>query len=157
VRLTLALFLSLILTSGADATAPDATAIDTITLERTACFGTCPVYKLIVRRNGTVSYDGKQFVKVSGQRSRRISRARFQQLAREIEKINFFSFKDEYLSKAMPDGSIRVVTDLPTTITTVQTGAVRKTVRNYYGDPPELAQLETLIDKLTESARWTGK
>ena len=35
-----------------------------ITLERTACHGTCPIYKLTIEGNGTVIYEGQDFVQV---------------------------------------------------------------------------------------------
>jgi hypothetical protein len=30
-----------------------------ITLERTACFGTCPIYRLTIQGNGQVVYEGE--------------------------------------------------------------------------------------------------
>ena len=53
----------------------------TITLERTICFGFCPAYKVTLREDGTVTYEGTQHVKVSRQadledRSRGGARAR---------------------------------------------------------------------------------
>src|SRR5947208_1474873 len=37
-----------------------------ITLERSTCFGTCPDYKLTVTGDGTVVFEGREFVKVKG-------------------------------------------------------------------------------------------
>ena len=37
-----------------------------ITLERTECFGTCPVYRLTVHGDGRVVYEGIRFVEVEG-------------------------------------------------------------------------------------------
>ena len=47
-----------------------------ITLERTACFGVCPVYKLTVYGDGRVVYEGKRFVRVEGTITRNISESR---------------------------------------------------------------------------------
>jgi len=44
-----------------------------ITLERTRCLGTCPVYKLTISGDGTVVYEGKDFVKVKGMKKSRVS------------------------------------------------------------------------------------
>jgi|SRR4051812_44991309 hypothetical protein len=148
---------SLALTCSAFGAAADATQIGSITLERTSCYGTCPIYMVTVRRDGTVTYDGKQFVKVTGHRSRKISAEQFQELAHEIQRIGFFSFKDRYSSKKNPDGSMEVVTDQPTRITTVRAGEFHKRVENYYGGPESLARLEKLIDKITGSSAWTGR
>jgi len=72
------------------AASPGAAHIDAITLERTSCYGTCPVCKVTLHRDGTVAYDGKEFVKVTGHRTSKIPPERFQQLAREVEQIGFF-------------------------------------------------------------------
>jgi len=130
--------------------------IDSITLERTWCNGTCPIYTVTVRRDGTVTYDGEEYVKVRGHRSRKISTEQFQQLLREIQRIGFFKLKDEYTSKEHPDGSFETVTDLPSAITTVRTGKTRKRIKNYYGGPESLAEFENLIDKIAGSSAWTG-
>jgi len=37
-----------------------------ITLERTECYGFCPIYTLTIQGDGTVVYDGKDFVKTKG-------------------------------------------------------------------------------------------
>ena len=118
-----------------------------ISLERTMCFGRCPVYKLTVYSDGKVEYEGKDFVKEKGARRSRISEKDFRKLMKKVEEIGFFEFKDRY------DGRI---TDLPTRITTVTKGDVSKTVRNYYGGPESLSDLEQLIDEVTNSAQWTG-
>lgn len=38
----------------------------TITLERTVCFGVCPDYVVTVHGDGTVEYEGRNFVAVKG-------------------------------------------------------------------------------------------
>lgn len=136
--------------------APDAAKISAITLERTACYGTCPVYKVTLRRDGTVTYEGKQFVKASGRRSHKISTDRFLRLAQEIRQVGFFALQDEYSHKKNADGSATFVTDLPTTITTVEAGEKRKTVKNYFGGPKRLFDLEQLIDEIAQSNILVG-
>jgi len=73
-ELSISLFF-IVLICSATAALPDTTQIDAITLERTSCFGTCPVYKVSVRRDGSVAYDGKQFVRVTGHRTHKIPEA----------------------------------------------------------------------------------
>ena len=36
-----------------------------ISLEKTACFGRCPVFKIIIYNNGEAFYNGQKFVPVS--------------------------------------------------------------------------------------------
>ena len=118
-----------------------------ISLERTACFGTCPVYKLTVYSDGKVEYEGKDHVKEKGSRSSKIEEKLFLRLMKKVDEIGFFKLNDRYEGR---------ITDLPTRITTVTKGDVSKTVRNYYGGPKDLYDLEQLIDEVTNSAQWTG-
>jgi hypothetical protein len=127
--------------------------ITTITLERTPCFGACPVYKLTVHRSGQVEYEGKDHVRQKGSRTGRISTEDFDKLAKKIGEINFFSLQDRYDGKN-PDGSGVTVTDLPTRKTSVTWGNRNKTVENYFRGPKGLKELEDLIDELTKSADW---
>ena len=130
--------------------------IDSITLERTWCNGTCPIYTVTVWCDGTVTYDGEEYVKVKGRRLRKISSEQVQQLVRKVQRNGFFKLKDEYMSKENADGSISTVTDLPSAITTVRAGNIRKRVKNYYGGPESLAAFENLIDKVAGTSAWTG-
>lgn len=118
-----------------------------ISLERTPCFGTCPVYKLTVYSDGKVEYEGKDHVKEKGSRSSKIDEKLFLRLMNKVDEIGFFKLNDRYEGR---------VTDLPTRITTVTKGDVSKTVRNYYGGPKGLHDLEQLIDEVTNSTQWTG-
>lgn len=138
------------------AAAPTAQQIDAISLERTTCYGTCPSYIVTIRRDGTVTYSGRDFVKVKGRRTRKIPAKEFQKLARQIERIGFFSLKAEYTHKQNPDGSTEYITDMPSTFTTVQAGNLRKRVEDYYGGPKSLVDLEKLIDAVAGSSAWSG-
>jgi hypothetical protein len=129
--------------------------ITKITLERTSCFGTCPVYTLTIHRSGEVEYEGKDQVRQKGSRTGRISTEDFERLVRKIEEINFFNLNDRYDGKN-PDGSGVTVTDLPTRKTSVTRGNRTKTVENYFRGPKGLKELEDLIDELTKAADWVG-
>ena len=123
----------------------------TITLERTACFGTCPVYKLTITGNGTVVYEGRDFVEVKGEQTSNISPAQVQDLVAAFEQADFLTLTDYTEQK---------VTDLPYVITSITIGGQTKTVNHYYGDdsaPQQLTDLESKIDEIVNSKQWTGK
>ena len=123
-----------------------------ITLERTACFGACPVYQLIVYGDGTVVYEGTEFVRVIGIRTTVISQEKVRQLVSEFEGINYFALSDSYEDY--------MATDLPFAITSIRIDGSTKTVRHYHGDlsaPEELTTLENRIDEIVDSSQWTVK
>src|SRR6476469_10321975 len=78
--------------------------ITKIVLERTTCFGVCPVYTLTVQSSGRVEFVGAKHVWETGQHRGKISRADFARLVKKIEEINFFALKSRYDGK-QPDGS----------------------------------------------------
>ena len=121
-----------------------------ITMERTACHGTCPIYKLAIRGDGTVTYEGQDFVQVKGQQTASLSPAQIQELVSAFEQASFFTLMDYTHVNT---------TDSPTVITSITLNGRSKTVNHYYGDssaPQALFDLESKIDEITNSNQWTG-
>jgi hypothetical protein len=63
-----------------------------VTLERTACLGNCPVYKVTIHGNGKVDWEGIDNVAAIGHLDSRtiVSRATLEKLARQIDDAKFF-------------------------------------------------------------------
>jgi hypothetical protein len=116
-----------------------------ITLERTSCFGSCPVYSVSIDGDGTVTYEGRQFVRVAGRQTSQISRAAVDALLEEFRRIDFFSLQDQYTAP---------VTDHPTTYVTFRHGKRTKRIRDYVGAPKALRDLERHIDEAAGVQRW---
>jgi len=120
-----------------------------ITLERTGCYGTCPIYELTISGDGNVTYKGEGFVNVTGTHTAQITQEEVKELIDEFYKIEYFSLKDSYEEYR--------VTDMPSTITSITINGRTKTVRHYHGDknaPKELTELERKIDEITNSKQW---
>jgi hypothetical protein len=131
--------------------------VSRISLQRTACFGVCPVYSVSIYPDGLVEFHGERFVAAVGEYSHSVNPANFDRLAQFAREIDFFSFAAEYRVRVEADNSITAVSDLPSRITTVETETERKSVLNYFAGPQELEDFENLIDQLTDSARWVGQ
>jgi len=130
---------------------------DSITLERTACFGTCPMYKVTVTSDGAVTFNGERFTKTTGIAKGKISREDFRQLVSEFEKINYFSLPDSY-TPGTPVCPQRV-TDMPSANTSIRLKGKTKSVAHYYGcgnsgTLEKLAALEKKIDEVTGTQKW---
>ena len=120
-----------------------------ITLERTACYGFCPVYTITIFGNGTVQYEGKEHVQTVGNQETEISEEKIRQIIREFERIDYFSLNDEYTE--------RTITDAPSAITSITMNMETKTIKHYHGDfsaPEELTELEDKIDEIVNSEQW---
>ncbi|HET9907580.1 MAG TPA: DUF6438 domain-containing protein, partial [Anaerolineales bacterium] len=126
-----------------------------ITLERTACFGTCPIYTLAIFEDGRVEYIGQDFVTITGEQTGSISTEQVKELLAAFESADYFNLQDQYTAP---------ITDLPTTITTLSFEGKTKTISNYGGCMPDLlipapqalCDLEIMIDEITNSAQWVG-
>lgn len=139
---------------------PSQTAIDddvAITLERTACFGGCPVYRISVSRSGAISYEGKAHVRRLGTASGQIPARHVDALLSELERAGYFSFAGRYTSAEPTCG--RYATDSPSAITSVRWEGRTKRIEHDYGcgaAPGALVVLEHRIDEVLGSAQWTG-
>jgi hypothetical protein len=122
------------------------------TLERTACFGFCPIYKVTIFRDGVVEYEGKQFVKIQGQAIGRLSAQQLAQL-RELFRRN------GYLQLASAYDRLNA-TDLPWAYTSYSPVPDQtKSIRHYLGDwsaPPALTRVEEGIDRIVNIEQWIG-
>jgi len=116
-----------------------------ITIERTTCFGACPAYSLEITGDGTVTYQGRQFVRVIGKETAKISPEAVEQLVTAFERIHYFDLQNVYTAH---------ITDVPTTTTSIRIGERFKKVVDHYGGPDELQKLEDRIDEVAGSDRW---
>ena len=131
--------------------------ITQISLERTVCFGTCPVYKVTIHADGAVEFHGERFVALIGDFESSVNADQFEKLEAAVEQINFVDLEDEYRFHIGPDNSRATVSDLPSRIVTVNWENMTKSVLNYFGGPDELEVLESLIDEVTTVSQWTDE
>src|ERR1041385_7939969 len=132
--------------------AQDTKANVAITLERTACFGTCPVYTITIYDNGDVVYNGEKFTDVTGEQKSQIDPAIVAQMVKSFEEAGYFDWKEAY--------DKYTITDLPSVITSVTHDGKTHRIERYTGDdtiPLALPYLEQWIDTMTNSGIWTGK
>jgi hypothetical protein len=144
--------------SAAERASESSASTPAITLERTACFGSCPVYTLSVSRTGEVAYQGKAHVRKLGTAAAKVPPQQVDQLLSELERGGYFDFADRYTSPEPACG--RYATDSPTTITSVTIrGHTKRIVHDYGcgGAPGALVVLERRIDEALNSGQWTGR
>ena len=122
------------------------------TIARTACFGWCPVYKLTVYRDGTVEYEGEQYVKTQGKATGHLAPDRVAQLDQLFTSHGYLGLADKYEDYS--------VTDMPSVLTSyTPAGGATKTVSHYLGDghaPKALGEVEDGIDKIVGVEQWIG-
>lgn len=140
--------------SGASTVVPLRSA-DSIVLERTACFGTCPAYRLRLTRQGAVAFHSRNFGDSLRTGVATIPETDAEQLFGFARMMAFETLPDTIAN--VPAYCRRPWTDHPTVTTTIFAGAHFKRVVDYQGcwwAPAALRRLEALIDSTTHSSRW---
>jgi hypothetical protein len=158
--------LALLSTAGCRKKAPkpaDSTAIDqphppdlvpgaspVATLERTGCYGECPVYRLTVSNDGSVVYVGTRWVKVLGRQQYKLTDAQFSELQAAFEHAGFMQLRDYDRVENTDDDWSHL---------SYRRGSIVKRVRHYHGDnsaPAALSALEDEFDRIVGSGRFIG-
>jgi hypothetical protein len=114
-------------------------AIQSISIEHTPCFGACPIFEYRFERAGTARYTPGRFVQDSAGRTVTISPALFDSLAGEVERAGFFTMDSLYAV---------TYTDQPSTIITARRGDSLKVVVRYGRPESAPATLQGVIDQL---------
>lgn len=122
-----------------------------VKLERTSCYGSCPVYSLTIDGDGAVSYHGTSWVKVCGAGRKQISREAVAELLGQFERADYFRLVwDSSCGRGM-------ATDNPSSKTSLRIAGAAREIDHYHGDrcaPEALEQLEKAIDRVAGSAEW---
>lgn len=116
-------------------------------IERTSCFGRCPIYVLSVYEDGRVFYQGKKFVEREGDYLSKIEQKKIDQIFQRAESIGFFKMKSVYDSEH--------VTDLPSTIISLRIDGELKTIINRYQGPEKLTEFGKYFDAQFEQLNWS--
>ena len=128
-----------------------------VTLERTPCFGSCPVYLVTASSGGAVRFEGKSHVSHPGTAVGQVPKARLDSLLTELERAGYFDFEERYTPGSPACGN--AATDLPTVTTSVTLHGRTKRIEHYRGcagAPQALSRLEERIDQVLNTAQWIG-
>lgn len=121
-----------------------------IELDRGACFGSCPDYRITIFGTGEVVYEGRSSVLVPGRHGARIDPSAVAALARRFSEAGFFGLRDEYVAGNISDQSEYTLS--------LSLAGRSKTVTDYVGAeagmPRVVTELEQEVDRVAGSARW---
>jgi hypothetical protein len=140
-----------------------ARAADSVVLERSRCFGSCPAYRLRIGGDGAVAHVSRDPGDTSDTKTDSITRSQVEWLLDEAERIGFYS-----LPKVIADDSTLCplrATDHPTATVTIYRNDSAHTVVDYHGCyashdlavAPKVQQLrrfEVEIDSVAGVSRW---
>lgn len=124
-----------------------------LTLKRTACFGTCPVYTLSVFGGGSARFEGLAFTDVEGIAESRLSDDQMSAIASEIVSSDFFEYEQD-------DQCIVFATDHPSVSLNIRWhGQERHAEMNLGCEkrlPDPIPKLSQRIDEIVDTMQWIG-
>jgi len=119
---------------------------DYIELERTACFGTCPVYSVRIYADGKIVWHGNSYVNSRGAMTTQVGSRESRALIDKLKAAGFWGLCNSYS---------QMVSDFPTTLTRLHIGNAEKQVSNYANSAPTwLQDFEIAIDAFADTHRW---
>lgn len=127
-------------------------------LERGACRGFCPEYRVEVLADGRVRFTGTRNVAASGAQESRVTREAAGALAESFRASGFASADSVYEMGSAGCGTYYA--DLPVAVLGAHTGAAFKTVRHdpgCQGAPKYLRALAARVDSVAGTAKWISK
>uniref|UniRef100_UPI0035CC196A DUF6438 domain-containing protein n=1 Tax=uncultured Sphingomonas sp. TaxID=158754 RepID=UPI0035CC196A len=137
-----------------------------ITLHRSACFGSCPDYRVTVHGDGLVEFDtgdnhfrgtaaqvhleyNGNNVLLPGHHTARVDPMAVARLLDQFRAAHFYGLKKEYAYGA---------TDASTQVLTVRVGKASKSLTDYIGTmagmPQAVRELEEAVDAVAGTGRW---
>ncbi len=135
-----------------------------IRMERTGCFGTCPIYSLQLKGDGAVVYNGIANVYIRGELHTFVSRQQVADLLYEFNRIGFFRLPDTieagqtlHLDGKRVDVMKLQREDLPNTRITLRVGDASKSVVYSQTAPEALVRMAERIDNMVNTARWVQR
>lgn len=113
------------------------------------CFGTCPVYKLKIRANGTLELKAIDNLKLqNGDYTTTIPQSEIEALYAIALEVNYFGMQNEY--------DDQYIQDVPATYISLMNNDTKqiKHIKDRWKAPAELKTLENAIHKLVEQLEW---
>ncbi len=117
-------------------------------LEKTACYGECPVFELKFYSDGRAVWHGEFYCDRLGYYEAFLPKAWRDQLLSRAEGIGFFSLLNHYPAEGP------YLSELPNTIVYLNDGNKEKSITQNYLTPKALVDFEEEILKVAEGLAW---
>ncbi|MGH8081533.1 MAG: DUF6438 domain-containing protein [Lysobacter sp.] len=122
-----------------------------IALERTACFGSCPSYRVEIGGDGQVVYQGRDYVDVRGRHAYRIPVEAVAGLVESLRTRDLWSLRPSYRAS---------ITDNPTYLLTLRMGDQTHFIADYVGEeagmPVVVSEFEDEVDRVSGARSWVN-
>lgn len=134
--------------------------------ERTGCLWDCPAYRVEIRGDGLVTFEGRKDVRQLGPAENHVEVDRVVEFINRLLALHFVDLPDEYHGweavRVGPRGGLVKLQNIPEdelgdSVLTLRIGDREHSVRLHAGYPPEMWALGEAIDELAGIATWIGR
>ncbi len=120
-------------------------------INRTPCFGKCPVFTIELFDNGVVKYNGVAFVDKKGIFTAKVTPEFIARIQSKALSIKYLSLENKY-----PIAPV-VIADLPTTTTYIRIGEEGKQITDNFDAPRDLIDFENWLVFQFEKLDWQAE
>jgi hypothetical protein len=114
--------------------------------QKTSCFGNCPAYVIEIFRDGTVTWNGHANILPLGKKKGKVGLDVYAKLEEKAQAIGFLK-----LNNAYPEDKIE---DAAATVIYMNLDGTDKQVRNVFGAPEGLVELQKMFDVMIQNLGW---
>jgi hypothetical protein len=112
---------------------------DKIIISKSPCFVGCPINDIEINKNGEIYYHGKDYNSKNGFFRSQINSNEFDQIEKNLKKVNYLNLKDKYSADWTDDQEVSV--------TFVRENKIVKSISDYGGQSPKKFRIN--IEPLT--------
>lgn len=118
-----------------------------LSMDKGACFGSCPVYSIQIDHLGNMVYEGKRFTERSGLHKHKLNKAEMQSVVDHLGKMNFFALPENYKTG---------IADLPSVTIAHTHKGLSKSVTGKNTRPDLLKELQAIMESFAQKDGWVS-
>ncbi|MEP7264196.1 MAG: DUF6438 domain-containing protein [Bacteroidota bacterium] len=117
-------------------------------IERSPCFGRCPVFKATIYNNGKAVYIGRTSVSKLGMFTASVTADQLKSLSQKATELRLDTLQNQYVNEHLAD--------FPSHQIKILTGNILKSVYVMDTDPPSsIIEFEKTLEELLDQLTWT--
>ena len=117
-------------------------------IQKTPCYGECPVFEAKIYSDGTMTWYGKKYVEKEGHYEAMAPADFMAKIRDKAVEVKYFVLSPTYPTEG------RKITDLPNTVTYLQLNGKEKKIVNNHHAPKELKAFEAFLMEMVKQAAW---
>lgn len=116
-----------------------------ISMKKGSCFGSCPVYKLEINKNGLATFTGERFTDKFGEHTLELDSRKMEEVTAAFDNSDLAQYKDVYESS---------IQDLPTITLSYTNEGNTKTIVGKRERPAPVRNLQKLLEDIVKMEGW---